>query len=541
MSAVFTGLVAALVVIYMARPSFRRAIMSAAVFFHDDPVVGSTSRIAWSTPRPTGLFFVQLAVLILPLLGLQQCRVSGATDGPSQAGVWVLIDRSASMSTTGADGATRFERAVAALERLTSPSGAVRCFRLSAFDLEITGLGDNIQSVAELLASVLALRPRALGTQLSLVERALADPPRAIPGTCPIDAAVVVTDMPAPPWMDRAASRGDVWIDVSQPVGNAGLTDLVDVRDPVTGKVERLTLRVDTFGGMAPKVAIEVTSPDGKSRAYDVKDWDGSTGTMQLTPDLPGRYVMRVSPGGAYRYDDEAVIDVPVAGPVRVNWEAPQREWLARLGWVEDARAADLRVLPSVELLDTRPAIVVGPGYSRRPGPIQPVTTFLETSPLVAGLNLDVAERAGMAAAPSLPPGFTPVLSGRDGAVWIAERRSPLAVYVPGLPLEGDDNLARFSDTVFFNAARSVLQRRPLPPLFSLTSPEAPEPSGNRIALHPGEGNTGRTPRSIGTFDPRVHRNRPVERHRVFWPWLVATAATIFLVERGLALGRGVA
>ena len=157
-------------------------------------------------------------------------------------------------------------------------------------------------------------------------------------------------------------------------------------------------------------------------------------------------------------------------------------------------------------MLDSRPAIVLGRGYGPRRGPAQPVTTFLETSPLVAGLNFDVAERSGMSGPPSLPPGFTAVLSGPESAVWIAERATPVAAYVPGLPLDGDDNVARFSSTVFLNAARWILERRPRPPLFTLTSPEQPEPSGNRIALHPGEGNTGRMPRSVGAFDPRAPR-----------------------------------
>jgi hypothetical protein len=101
--------------------------------------------------------------------------------------------------------------------------------------------------------------------------------------------------------------------------------------------------------------------------------------------------------------------------------------------------------------------------------------------------------------------------------------------------------VARFSSTVFLNAARWILERRPRPPLFTLTSPEQPEPSGNRIALHPGEGNTGRTPRSVGTFDPRAPRGRQTERRLPLWPWLVGAAALIFLTERGLALLRGAA
>jgi hypothetical protein len=211
------------------------------------------------------------------------------------------------------------------------------------------------------------------------------------------------------------------------------------------------------------------------------------------------------------------------------------------LGWIEDRDNPDLRVLPSIEMLDSRPAIVLGSGYAPRTGPAQPITTFLETSPLVTGLNLDVAERSGMRGAPSLPPGFNAVLSGPESVVWIAERGTPVAAFVPGLPLDGDDNVARFSSTVFLNAARWILERRPRPPLFTLTSPEQPEPAGNRIALHPGEGNTGRTSRSVGTFDPRAPRGRQAERRLPLWPWLVGAAALVFLTERSLALMRGAA
>jgi hypothetical protein len=339
---------------------------------------------------------------------------------------------------------------------------------------------------------------------------------------------------------DGPASRGDVWIDVSQQAPNAGIVDLVDDRDRVSGKVQRLRIVVGTFGGMkTPNVTLDVRSPDGTVRTQPVQAWDGPTGSVDVIPSLPGRYTFHVNPGGAYRYDDDAAIDVPPSGPVRVDWRVARREWLARLGWTEDRDSPDLRVLPSIEMLDSRPAIVLGSGYAPRTGTAQPVTTFLETSPLVTGLNLDVAERSGMKGAPSLPPGFNAVLSGPESAVWIAERAAPVAAFVPGLPLDGDDNVARFSSTVFLNAARWILERRPRPALFTLTSPEQPEPSGTRLALHPGEGNTGRTPRSAGAFDPRVPRGRQAERRLALWPWLVGAAALVFLTERGLALVRG--
>src|SRR5262247_1411891 len=114
MTYVFGALAAALVVIYMARPNFRRAVLSAALFFSDDPVLGSTSRVAWSTPRPTPLFYLQMSVLLLLLLAVPHCRGTAVMDRSVKTGVRVLVDRSASMSTQQ-NGATRFDAAIAAL------------------------------------------------------------------------------------------------------------------------------------------------------------------------------------------------------------------------------------------------------------------------------------------------------------------------------------------------------------------------------------------------------------------------------------------
>ncbi|HET9370728.1 MAG TPA: VWA domain-containing protein [Vicinamibacterales bacterium] len=573
---VFAAFAAALVVIYMARPNFRRAVLSAALFFRDDPVLGSTSRIAWSTPRATPLFFLQMAVLLLLLFAVPHGPAAAVMERSSKTGVRVLVDRSASM-TTRLDGSTRADAAVAALRSVAAPQqSAIACFTLSAFDLELVTIAENVTSLGDLLDLVSAIEPRPLGTELSLVQRALASTgasakEEGLPSVasakeeglpsgasakeeglpsiasakegCATGATIVVTDMPAPPWMDGPdgpASRGDVWIDVSQPAANAGIVDVVDDRDRVSGEVRGVRVVVGAFGDIAASnVTLDVRSPDGAVRTHRVETWDGPNGSLDVKLPLPGRYAFRITPAGAYRYDDEAEIDVPRSGPVRVDWRVGRREWLTRLGWTADRDDPELRVVPTIEMLDSRPAIVLGSGYEPRRGSAQPITTFLETSPLVAGLNLDVAEQSGMKGTPSLPPGFNPVLSGPEGAIWIAERATPVAAYVPGLPLDGDDNVARFSSTVFLNAARWILERRPRPPLFTLTSPEQPEPAGTRIALHPGEGHTARMPRSVGTFDPRAPREQQTERRLPLWPWLVGAAALVFLAERGLALVRG--
>src|SRR5688500_955419 len=144
MTYVFGALAAALVVIYMAKPNFRRAVLSAALFFHDDPVLGSTSRIAWSTPHPTRLLYVHLAVVLLLLLALPRGRGAAAVDRAAGPGVRVLVDRSASMSTQQ-NGAARFDAAVDALRSVIAgaPSG-IACFTLSAFDLELTAIAGNV-------------------------------------------------------------------------------------------------------------------------------------------------------------------------------------------------------------------------------------------------------------------------------------------------------------------------------------------------------------------------------------------------------------
>ena len=247
---VFGALAAALLIIYMARPNFRRAVLSAAVFFRDDPVLGSTSRIAWSTPRPTPLFYLQLLVLLLLLLAVPHGPAAAVIDRSVKTGVRVLVDRSASMSTQQ-NGATRFDAAIAALRSITLPQqSAIACFMLSAFDSELTTIAENVTSVGELVERVSGLEPRPLGTELSLVDRALGDAAPALAGGCAVGTTIVVSDMPAPPWMDGPASRGDVWIDVSQPAPNAGIVDLVDSRDRVSGKVQRVRIVVGTFAGM---------------------------------------------------------------------------------------------------------------------------------------------------------------------------------------------------------------------------------------------------------------------------------------------------
>jgi hypothetical protein len=334
--------------------------------------------------------------------------------------------------------------------------------------------------------------------------------------------------------MDEWAARGDVWVDVSQRVANAGFTEISAVRDQISGGVERVRLRVEAFGDAQDRVEVTIHGPDGREFLRDgFEPWVNREQVVEFAHAAPGTYRIAISPGGAYRYDDLAEIVVPATQDVRVDWQVGARDLVSRLGWIDDGVAPALRVVSAAPAIDDRPLLMVGAGY-RRGSPVTPIGDYV-AHPLLSALNFDVAERAGMLAAPSLRPGFEPVMRGAGGAVWIARRSDPPAAYVPGLPLDGDDNLARFSMTVFLNAARWVLQRRPLEPLFRLTTLSEPEPEGNRLALHPGEGNTARTPRSIGRLEfESSSTSEATPAGQRIWPYFVLAALAVFVAERYL-------
>ena len=531
---------AALVAIYMTRPVFPPIVQSAAVFFADEPPTVVTGKVALDRLRLTRLFVLQALVMALLFAAILSEYLPGTAAASAGIGVSIVLDRSASMSTRQA-GRTRFELARAEVARVVAwPWPGARCFRLSALDLELRTIVDQARTSGEILSAVDRLEPRALGTDLALAQRAIGERRGDRQDGCRVDVVVVVSDMPAPLWMEAAAARGDVWIDVSLPVANLGLTRIDAVRDPFTGTVNRIALEVDAYGGARDRAALVVQRPDGSEQArFTVDPSADRSSAHAFVPEVSGRYRIALAPGGAYAYDDVAVIDVPKAGEIRVDWQVGDSRWPARLGWTRDRVSPDLRVVPAVGALDARPAILIGSGYARAPGRVQPIADFVETSPLLSGLNLDVAERLGLEAAPSLS-GFEPVLRGEAGALWVAARAQPPAVYVPGLPLEGDDNVARFSATLFLNAARWVLQRRSPPPLYRLTSPAQPDVSGNVLALHPGEGDTGRTPHSAGTLDaaaaaPAANSLEPWH----LWPWLLLAATLVFVAERSLGWLRG--
>lgn len=523
----------ALVALHMARPRFRRRRLSAARFFRDlPPAADARRRFRLGNPLRSRPLYPQL--LLLGLLAAALTAAHGCErDDEERLGVRIFVDTSYSM-TAVQEGGTRLDAArrevrrflAAAAEAGTEPP----CFRLAAFDMEVRPLAPEPVGRAGLESLLAGLEARPLGTDLGLLRQPLAageDDP------CPARVRLAVSDLPAPDWAGEPES-GWIWRDVGRPVANAGLSSIEALRDPFGGRVDAVAVELAAYGPPPEGARLEVFgSAGGPVESRDV-EWTGG-GRRRLELSLPGagRYRLRLTPGGAYAGDDEAVIDVAEGDRLRVDWRLPSRQWVDRFGWLGTTSEADLVVLPpGFDPPEELPVLVVGDQYGR--GPVGEIGFFAPDSPLTDALSFDVAEEArilGVAA----PRGFEPVLTGAslDRDVWVARRDEPRGVYVPGLPTGGDDPLGRFSAALFAQSLRWLLRATPAPPLYTLTSPAHPRPAGSRIALHQGEGKTDSEPLSRGDVDElrgavRLPASSPA------WPWWLAAAAGVFLVEQAL-------
>lgn len=539
-------LVLGMVAAHMARSRFQRIPrVSAARFFQGLPPPRDVPRLRVANPLRSVPFYLRLAaalVLFFAVLSQWMPLVPGEA---WRMGIWLIVDTSGSMSTVQAGGSRHDAAQRAAAEVTRQAQGAGRdvalCWRVSAFDLELRHELITEQSLAALEA-VADFTPRALGTDMSVLRSVLPDLKETAAAECPITHLVVLTDQSIPDWMTAEARVPVIWLPIGEQVENVGFSQIRIRRHPLTGLVDAVGLELMSYGRATSGVRLSVIAPDGT--AYEIPAvWqlDGSW-SEEITPVAAGQYAFRVSPGGSYGYDDEVRIEVADAGPIRVDWRLSDRTWLEKLlaagAWVEDRATPQLRITDTVSASDGVPELIVGVGYEGEPSEIW---DFYEPSQLLADLNLDVAETVGMVGQ-IVPQDFTPVLRAMGGPeaeqAWLAQRDLPLAAIIPGLPKISGEREQEFSTTVFFNAVRWLLQSRALPPLYELTSPEAPEPGGTRLALHDGEGDTTRLAQGVGAIDDLV----PViiGRHgRPLWPLLLTIAAALFLVERSLAAWRG--
>lgn len=537
---VFIGFLGILVAIHMARPRFLRRELSSARFFMRLPQPRKTrSRLHIGVPPVTRSFMLQFLVLVLLLTALFLSQSSCVGEESRGLGVWIVVDTSAGM-TAVQGGESRMDAARRevdrVLDRVREAAGDLEvCYRLSAVDMERRDVLVS-RDAGGVRRAVGALEPRTLGTDLELIRGLFALLNDQSDTQCLVTHIVVVSDLPAPDWVSRREAVHIIWRDVGKKVPNIGFTGIQPSRNPLTGLVRRLGVEVTAYGPPPGDAVIEVTGPDGGSVMNQVLTWqDDNTWSGGFSPGIPGRYRMRVSPGGSYRYDDDIVIDVGDEQKIRVDWRLADRRLLRQLGWVEDKVAPHFVVTSRLPVKCDGSTFVVGGGYGEKRGGDQDIRDFIEGSPLIADVNLDAVESLELSGI-ALPEGFSPVLRGTDGRVWLALRDDPVCpcVYVPGLPTGTDDVLGRFSATVFFNGLRWLLRERTLPPLYTLTRPGALEPGGSRLVLHRDEGNTYREEYSFGSID-NVEAVTGRWGKEPVWPIPVMLAVLLFFLERVLA------
>lgn len=548
------ALVAGLVVLYLVSPPVRRRRISAARFLLPLPnpprPLGGQIRLRRLITSPP--FWLQLIALALLCAAVWAAAMHVPLRGPRSIGLQVMIDTSASMSTIQG-GVPRIELArlkasEAIVGSFAAAEGLAWCAQISSFDAEVrdlAGFGDPIPAAGQLPE----VEVRPLGTNLDLLRGRLSATDPVAPAAanspepdCPITDLVVISDRPAPPWLADLPTPVK-WQDISQPVASVGFANIQPVHNRLTGAVVELRYEVVAYGPQPAPSTLTISGPDGVIRDEVINWTDRRVLQDRFRPTTPGDYTLTLSSDGAYNYDDRAQITIPGAATVALDWRLADRSVPDQLGWVTTTSNPIVQVIgyEAIGSLSSQiPTLIIGPGYAatEQPGE-QLIRYFDERSLLLADLNLDVAERAGIRGAPALPDRFDPVLSGSDGTTWIAVRQpsaglsppTPAAVFIPGLPLWSDENLGAFSQTVFFNALRFLLNERELPQIYTLTSPAAPKPEGNRLALHPGEGDTGGVPLSIGDLDRWEPAGPGVEQGSL-WPLLAALAAGVLLFER---------
>jgi hypothetical protein len=546
LSAFILAGIAILIILYMTYPRFLRRRVSAARFFKDlPPPRQGQARLRRGKLEFTLPFFLQLSVLLLLLAALffLDKKLSGGDSEATGLGVWFIVDTSASMSTIQ-QGKPRMAEVIKEIEPVIDGAQKVAknkelCFRLSAMDLERRDLVSNGHGFS-IRQAVGNLEPRPLGTDLGILRgvfRLLQDQTRDN-DRCRVSHLVVVTDLPAPGWLWESGEIEVVWIDIGQPVDNLGFTGIRAARNPLTGLAAEVSVEVTAYGTAPVGARFSVTAPGGVQLVNEVLNWQqGNSWQGSFIPAGAGQYRLQLSPGGAYAFDDTAIIDIGPGREIRVDWQLPDRQLPRQWGWVEDKTNPYLVVTANKTGLTEVPTLIVGPGYqgygSRDTEP-SVIRDFMETSPLLADVNLDAVESLGLQGI-ELPARFEPVLRGIDGAVWLAQAENPLRAFVPGLPTGTDDVVGRFSATVFFNAVRWLLRKRDLPPLYTLTSAQEPEPVGSRLVLHPEEGNTQRVPRGSGKLEslkPAMGKGSALP----LWPVFLMAAVVIFLLERSLAV-----
>lgn len=531
--------------VHTTRPRFRRRVLSAARFFLAlPPPQKSSPKLTLNNPFRIPALYLRLLILALLILALLASQRTFRIAGKKQVHAWFLVDSSASMTTRHSLGnhwdAAKSELTTLAgeLRALSDASGGT--FRLSLFDMAVRDLAEGSLN-ENVTLGLQDQAPRQLGTHLSVLRPFLKQElSSAIQKE--YTHLVIISDVAAPAWLADIAGLAVVWRDISQPGFNVGIDELQVGRNPLTGEISEVQVVVAAYGTKAPATLVRlVRDGNGTEQTLPVLWRNETYGTATIADPEPGTYDLELSQGGDYSGDDRAKFQIPVTAGLRVDWQLPDRRLPDLLGWiVTDQNPAisigarlgksDPGKSESVPGDGVRPFLWVGPGIEEKPSQVR---DFVEASPLVSDIHFDVLERfRPNAKGPETP--FFSHLRDLEGNLWVGSTENPRGIYVAGLPDLQETDGDRLLTTLFFNGLRWLVHEAEFPALYTLTSPQNPEPNGTRLNLHPGEGDVADPPISVGSLDDASLAS--LTAAVAVWPWLVTAGLGLFILERCLSL-----
>lgn len=524
------GVLGGILVVHTAKSRFRRRVVSAAQFFKAlPPPRKSSPKLSLSNPFKIPALYLRLLWVLLLLGAIWMANRTWDVGEQGQLGVWFLLDTSSSMTTRQTEG-TAWEAAIETFgevlaELATHSEGQSAYYRISLFDQALRDFGEGTLSDSP-ASTLIGIKPRSLATDLGLVRRAL-QKQEAEGGA--INCAVVISDRPAPAWLAQFEQLKVVWRDISEPVVNIGIESLEPQRNPLTGRVSRVLVRLSAYGVATPEVSLAVGRPGSAGSTSLAVQWqENGFGNVRIETAEPGPYTVTLNVGGAYAGDDRAEFIIPPSQGIRVDWRFADRRLPDQLGWTVTAQAPRFQVVSKLDEVSAGiPTLWVGNGVVAKSTEVR---DFVESSSLLADLNFDVVEQfQPRDEAP--PPPFRSQLRDTDNHVWVGLARESKAIYLAGLPTGGDSPADRILVTLFFNSVRWLLESSSPQPIYTLTTPLQPDPKGSRLNLHPGEGDTADQPRSFGELSDLSGGSLQGQGEPVWPVWLTA-AMLVLLLER---------
>ncbi|MBT3468894.1 MAG: VWA domain-containing protein [Opitutae bacterium] len=546
-------LLAGILAANMLRPRFTKKVVSAAKFFMDlPPAKEARSRLRLSNPARSRPLYFQLLMLVLLVVALLLYRANMRGMTRDGVALWILIDTSASMDTKAGSGGRRLDLAIEKARRSIASAEKVAedlelRIRISGYDLEINDVV-NTQSAAKALSALDTLKVRSLGTDLSIVSEAIAKVDAQNQSDEPEDLDFrfthlhIISDQSPRP--QPAKNVRVIWENIGKPANNQGIIDIQPNKtDPITALIREISVTCEYHGEQAG-AQLSITAPKGHAVPVNELRWKrNGKAVLSFPVEDIGLYRVALNSASGYKdsynWDNRAAFYINETKYVKADWQLADKNLMGKINWKQSSDRPDIRIVSFTgsSSLSKTPTIYVGRQVEKA-GTGQSTIKIFENHPLIHTVDFDAFDQEKIPGIP-LPKGFKPALAGGpDSETWLAYRDKPApAVYIPGVPMMSTNRAGIFSDILFVNSVRWLLglNSEAVEPLYKLTDVGHPEPSDNRVVLHPGEGDTSSSnATSSGSSDDIRRASLGTEKIPV-WPSLLSLCALVFLIERGMA------